>query len=88
MPAFAIHPPVYFRDGNLIASISEAASIVRQYATRHCNLTASALLCRLEFTESEHDALTAALEFRSWAARERLLVTHPDQMTRPKPQKV
>jgi hypothetical protein len=43
----------------------------------HCSLTAAALCRRLEQIENSDDAQSLALEFRAWAGREGLLLTHP-----------
>lgn len=77
MPAFAIHPPVQLRDGQAISSVPEAAAVVRQHAMKHCSLAASALFRRLELIETSDEARSLALEFRAWAAREGILLTHP-----------
>ncbi len=77
MVAFAFRPPVHLRDGHAIGSLSEAARVVRAHAMSHCSLTAAALLRRMESSRSEDEAQTLALEFRSWAAREGLLLTRP-----------
>ena len=74
---FAIHPPVHFSDGHQIDSTTQAASIVREYATRHCSLAAAALLHRIEQIETGDEAASIALELRSWAAREGLLLRVP-----------
>lgn len=77
MSAFAILPPVHLRDGYSVASSSEAAAIVRGYATSHCSLAASVLLRRLEAIETSDEAQRLGLEFRAWAAREGLLLSRP-----------
>ena len=77
MPAFAIRPAVHLRDGHAIASLPEAAAILRQFAVAHCSLAASMLFRRIERIESSDEARTLALEFRAWAAREGLLLTRP-----------
>jgi hypothetical protein len=77
MGAFAIRPPVHLRDGHSIMSLPEAAAIVRQHAVAHGSLVASALFRRLERIETSDEARSLALEFRAWAAREGLLLTHP-----------
>jgi hypothetical protein len=82
MPAFAIRPPVQLRDGYAVTSVPEAAAIVRQHAVEHCSLTASALFRRIELIETSDEARSLALEFRAWAAREGLLLTHPRRARR------
>lgn len=77
MSAFALRPPVHLRDGHAVASSSDAADILRGYATSHCSLTASVLLRRLEAIETSDEAQRLGLEFRAWAAREGLLLTQP-----------
>jgi hypothetical protein len=77
MPAFAILPPVQLRDGHAIASVPEAAAVVHRHAMEHCSLAAAALFRRLEQIETSDEAQSLALEFRAWARREGLLLTHP-----------
>jgi hypothetical protein len=68
---------VHLRDGHAVGSSSEAAAIVRKHAIAHCSLAASVLVRRLERIETPDEAQGLALEFRAWAAREGLLLTHP-----------
>jgi hypothetical protein len=77
MAVLAIRPPVRLRDGHSVASLPEAAALVRRHAMAHCSLTAAALCRRLEQIENSDDAQSLALEFRAWAGREGLLLTHP-----------
>jgi hypothetical protein len=77
MSAFAIRPPVQLNDGYAVESSSDAAAVVRGYASTHCSLAASVLLRRLEAIESADEAQRLALEFRAWAAREGLLLSRP-----------
>lgn len=79
MSAFTIRPAVHMQNGHPVTSSSEAADIVRQHATAHCSLIASMLFRRLEQVELSDEAQRLALEFRAWAAREGLLLTHPIQ---------
>lgn len=77
MSAFSIHPPVHLTEGRPVASSSEAAAVVRRHAIAHCSLAASVLFRRLERIDSPDEAQRVALDFRAWAAREGLLLTHP-----------
>ncbi|MGD9923771.1 MAG: hypothetical protein AB7V13_20365 [Pseudorhodoplanes sp.] len=77
MNASAIRPPVHLRDGHAVESLADAATVVRRHATAHCSLAAAALFRRLERMETADEAQFLALEFRAWAAREGLLLTHP-----------
>lgn len=73
----AIRPPVQLRDGHSVASLPEAAALVRKHAMAHCSLSAATLCRRLEQIENSDDPQALGLEFRAWAAREGLLLTHP-----------
>ena len=77
VPDFAIRPPVHLRNGQQIGSTSDAASIVKRHAMSHCSLVAATLLHRIEGIETGDEAASISLEFRSWAAREGLLLTKP-----------
>jgi hypothetical protein len=72
VPDFIIHPPVLLKDGEAVASLDRAASVVEDLATMPDDRSTS-VLHRLQHAWTMKDGAEAADAFREWAADKRLV---------------
>jgi hypothetical protein len=72
LPDFIIHPPVLLKDGKSIASLDQAADVVRSHAGAAPDDETTSVLHRLQDAATMEFAADAADAFRQWAADKNL----------------
>jgi hypothetical protein len=73
LPDFIIHPPVLLKDGRSVASLDQAAAVVRSHAGTAADDQTTSVLHRLQDASTMPDAADAADAFRQWTADKNLM---------------